>query len=99
MPKASPLMLDSAPTGNPQRSRTNKKGRCNRSALRISGQPTSLPVGLSSLVRGHPQQMQQAGEQVVDAHIQRDRRHDVVGLAAMDDLAGLVQDQTAAQQD
>jgi hypothetical protein len=33
--------------------------------------------------------VQQAGEQVEDRHVQRDGRHDVVGLAAVNDVAGL----------
>ncbi len=40
------------------------------------------------------QQMKQAGEQVVDGDEQSDGGQDVVGLAAVHDLAGLIQDQT-----
>ena len=34
------------------------------------------------------QQVQQAGEQVEDGDVEGDRGHDVVGFAALDDLAG-----------
>ena len=42
--------------------------------------------------------MQQAGEHVVYAHVQRHGGRDVVGLAAVQDLAGLKQHQTGHQQ-
>ena len=37
-------------------------------------------------------------KEIEDCHEQRDRCHDVVGLAAADDILGLVQNQTAHQQ-
>ena len=44
------------------------------------------------------QQMQQAQEQIVDADVEADRRHDVVGLAAMDQLAGLIENEPGHEQ-
>jgi len=41
--------------------------------------------------------MQQAGQQVRDRHKQHDRRHDVVGHAAVDDVTGFIQDETGYQ--
>ena len=42
---------------------------------------------------GKSQQVQQAGEQVENGNIQRDSRHDVVGFAAVQNIAGFIQDQ------
>jgi hypothetical protein len=44
------------------------------------------------------EQLQQAGEEVEDRDEQRHRGHHVVGLAAVDDVAGLVEDQAGHQQ-
>ena len=59
----------------------------------LSHLPTSLFVTIHE-----SQQVQQAGEQVENRYVQRHGRHDVVGLAAVDDVAGLVQDQSRHQQ-
>jgi len=50
------------------------------------------------LTGGGSEQMQQAGEQVVDRNVQANGRHNVVRLAAVDDVAGLEQDQAGHQQ-
>ena len=42
--------------------------------------------------------MQQAGKPVEDRYVQGHGRHDVVGFAAVDDAAGLVEDQTRHEQ-
>ena len=46
----------------------------------------------------YPKNLQQAQKQIVDRYVQRDRSHDVVGLAAMDDCTGLIENQAAHQQ-
>ena len=43
-------------------------------------------------------EVQQTGEQVVNADIQGDRCHDVVGLTTVHDFAGLIKNQTRHQQ-
>jgi hypothetical protein len=53
-----------------------------------------------SIVAGHnTQDLQQADEAVEDGDVQADGGHDVVGLAAMNDLAGLPEDHARHQQD
>jgi Cation transport protein len=58
------------------------------------------PVGrLPSFLAPHDaQQLQQAGEEIEDRYIQAHRRHDVVGFSAVNDVAGLKQDQPRHQQ-
>ena len=52
---------------------------------------SAKPQPYSSLPKG-AKQMQQAREQVIDVQVQAHCRHDVVGLAAVDDAAGVKQD-------
>ena len=59
----------------------------------------SLSVAGSVVAAESAEQLQQAEEQVIDAHVQADGSHDVVGFAAVHQLAGLVQDQAGHQQD
>ena len=44
--------------------------------------------------RKRPKNMKQAQEQVIDADVQWNSRHNIVSLATMNYLAGLVQDHT-----
>ena len=55
--------------------------------LRFQRKATTLFV----ITKG-AKQMQQAREQVIDVQVQAHCRHDVVGLAAVDDAAGVKQD-------
>ena len=55
--------------------------------LRFQRKATTLLV----ITKG-AKQMQQAREQVIDVQVQAHCRHDVVGLAAVDDAAGVKQD-------
>ena len=43
-------------------------------------------------------EMEQAGKKVEDRNVQGHGRHDVVGFAAVDDAAGLVEDQACHEQ-
>jgi hypothetical protein len=45
------------------------------------------------------QQMQQAGKQVEDGHKQGHCGHDVISFAALDDIAGFIQNEAGHQQD
>ena len=45
-----------------------------------------------------PEEMQQAAEHIEDRHIKSDGGHDVVGFSPLNDVAGLVQNQTGHQQ-
>jgi len=44
------------------------------------------------------QQVQQTHEKVVERHVERDGSHDVIGLTAVDDCAGLVKDEARGEQ-
>jgi hypothetical protein len=46
------------------------------------------------IVASHTQQMQQGSEEVEDTQVERNSRHDVIGFAAIDDTAGVIQDET-----
>lgn len=79
-----------------------KKAPDNRGFLPIEGAVVTAPflfVRALVVAAHNAQNVQQAGKQVEQRDVQGNGRHDVVGLAAIDDAAGFIQDQATHQQD
>lgn len=81
-----PVLKNRAPLSQPNRTRRSHREE-ERAQLIV------LVVGIHKA-----QQMQQAGKQVEDSDKQSDGRHNIIGFAAVNDFAGLVQNQAAHQQ-
>src|SRR5687768_11768071 len=81
-----------------RKSRNEKGGCCQPPFSHTKNSPVLVLSASVSLSRESQQQVQQAGEEVVQAEVNAHRCHDVIGLPPVDDTAYIKQDKARKQQ-